>query len=144
MAESEEELKSLLMKVKEESKKVGLKLNIQKTKIMASSSITSRQTSKETMETVTDLIFLSPTIEVYRLQDWVASGQRTNRKGAQPHPSADNWIQVLLSTALPTRANPSFLHSQSILSGSLHKPLILIHQRADRRNKNCNPISLQT
>ena len=56
MAESEEELKSLLMKVKEESKKVGLKLNIQKTKIMASSSITSRQTSKETMETVLDFI----------------------------------------------------------------------------------------
>ena len=54
MAESEEELKSLLMKVKEESKKVGLKLNIQKTKIMASSSITSWQIDGETMETVTD------------------------------------------------------------------------------------------
>ena len=111
MAENEEELKSLLMKVKEESEKVGLKLNIQKTKIMASSPITSWQTGKETMETVTDFILLSPTIEAYRLQDWVASGQRTNRKGAQPHPSADNWIQVLLSTALPTRANPSFPHS---------------------------------
>ena len=58
MAESEEELKSLLMKVKEESKKVGLKLNIQKTKIMASSPITSRQIDGETMETVTDFIFL--------------------------------------------------------------------------------------
>ena len=54
MAESEEELKSLLMKVKEESKKVGLKLNIQKTKIMASSPITSWQKDGETMETVTD------------------------------------------------------------------------------------------
>ena len=52
MAETEEELKSLLMKVKEESKKVGLKLNIQKTKIMASSPITSWQIDRETMETV--------------------------------------------------------------------------------------------
>ena len=54
MAETEEELKSLLMKVKEESKKVGLKLNIQKTKIMASGPITSWQIDGETMETVTD------------------------------------------------------------------------------------------
>ena len=58
MAESEEELKSLLMKVKEESEKAGLKLNVQKTKIMASSSITSWQIDGETMETVTDFIFL--------------------------------------------------------------------------------------
>ena len=57
MAESEEELKSLLMKVKEESEKVGLKLNIQKTKIMAFSPITSWQTDGETMEIVTDFIF---------------------------------------------------------------------------------------
>ena len=57
MAENEEELKSLLMKVKEESKKVGLELNIQKTKIMASGSITSWQIDGETMETVTDFIF---------------------------------------------------------------------------------------
>ena len=56
LAESEEELKSLLMKVKEESEKVGLKLNIQKTKIMASSPITSWQIDGETMETVTDFI----------------------------------------------------------------------------------------
>ena len=58
MAESEEELKSLLMKVKEESEKVGLKLNIQKTKIMASSPITLWQMDGETMETVRDFIFL--------------------------------------------------------------------------------------
>ena len=58
MAESEEELKSLLMKVKEESEKVGLKLNIQKTKIMASGPITSWQIDGETVETVTDFIFL--------------------------------------------------------------------------------------
>ena len=58
MAESEEEQKSLLMKVKEESEKVGLKLNIKKTKIMASGPITSWQIDGETMETVTDFIFL--------------------------------------------------------------------------------------
>ena len=57
MAESEEELKSLLMKVKEESEKAGLKLNIQKTKIMASGPITSWQTDGETVETVTDIVF---------------------------------------------------------------------------------------
>ena len=58
MAENEEELKSFLMKVKEESEKVGLKLNIQKTKIMASSPITSWQIDGDTMETVSDFIFL--------------------------------------------------------------------------------------
>ena len=57
MAKSEEELKNLLMKVKEESEKVGLKLNIQKTKIMGSSPITSWQIDGETMETVRDFIF---------------------------------------------------------------------------------------
>ena len=62
MAESEEELKSLLMKVKEESEKVGLKLNIQKTKIMASSPITSWQIDGETVETVADFIFLGSKI----------------------------------------------------------------------------------
>ena len=62
MAESEEELKSLLMKVKEESEKAGLKLNIQKTKIMASSPITSWQIDGETMETVTDFTFLGSKI----------------------------------------------------------------------------------
>ena len=60
MAESEEELKSLLMKVKEESEKVGWKLNIQKMKIMASSPITSWQIDGETMETVSDLFFWAP------------------------------------------------------------------------------------
>ena len=58
MAESEEELKNLLMKVKEESEKVGLKLSIQKTKIMASGPVTSRQIDGETVETVTGFIFL--------------------------------------------------------------------------------------
>ena len=62
MAESEEELKSLLMKVKEESEKVGLKLNIQKTKTMASGPITSWKIDGETMETVADFIFLDSKI----------------------------------------------------------------------------------
>ena len=60
MAESEEELKSLLMKVKEESEKVGLKLNIQKTKITTSGPITSWKVDGETMETVSDIIFGAP------------------------------------------------------------------------------------
>ena len=62
MAESEEELKSLLMKVKEEHEKVGLKLNIQKMKIMASGPITSWQIDRETVETVSDFIFLGSKI----------------------------------------------------------------------------------
>ena len=62
MAESEEELKSLLMKMKEESEKAGLKLNIQKMKIMASGPITSWQIDGETMETVTDFLFLGSKI----------------------------------------------------------------------------------
>ena len=74
MAESEEELKNLLMKVKEESEKVGLKLNIQKTKIMASGSITSWQIDGETMETVADFILGAPkslqmVIEAMKLKD---------------------------------------------------------------------------
>ena len=64
MAESKEKLKSLLMKVKEESEKVGLKLNIQKTKIMASDPITSWQIDGEKVKTVTDFIFLSSKITV--------------------------------------------------------------------------------
>ena len=66
MAESKE-LKSLLMKVKEQSEKVGLKLNIQKTKIMASGPITSWQIDGETMETVTDFIFLGSKITAYEM-----------------------------------------------------------------------------
>ena len=62
MAKSEEELKSLLMKVKEESEKAGLKINIQTTKIMVSSPITSWQTDEKTMQTVTDFIFLGSKI----------------------------------------------------------------------------------
>ena len=65
MAESEEELKSLLMKVKEESERAGLKLNIQKTKIMASDPITSCQIDRQIMEIVTDFIFLGSKITAY-------------------------------------------------------------------------------
>ena len=67
MAESEEELKSLLMKVKEECEKVGLKLHIQKMKIMASGTITSWEIDGETLETVSDFIFLSSKITIYEM-----------------------------------------------------------------------------
>ena len=70
MADSEEELKSLLMKVKEESEKVGLKLNIQKTKIMASGPITSWQIDGETMETVTELFWGAPESLQLVMQPW--------------------------------------------------------------------------
>ena len=75
MAESEEELKSLLMKVKEESEKVGLKLNIQKTKIMASGPITSWEIDGETVETVSDFIFLGSKITA----DWDCSHEIKRR-----------------------------------------------------------------
>ena len=64
MAESEKELKSLLIKVEEESEKAGLKLNIQKTKVMASTPITSQQIDKKSVETVSDFIFLGSKINV--------------------------------------------------------------------------------
>ena len=81
MAESEEELKSLLMKVKEESEKIGLKLNIQKTKIMASGPITSWEIDGEIMETVTDFIFLGPkslqmVTVVMKLKDACSLGEK--------------------------------------------------------------------
>ena len=81
MAESEEELNSLLMKVKDESEKAGLKLNIQKTKIMASSPITSWQIDGETMETVTDFMFLGSKIKqmmtaTMKLKDAYSLGEK--------------------------------------------------------------------
>ena len=81
MAESEEELKSLLMKVKEESEKVGLKLNIQKTKIMASGPITSWEIDGETVETVVDLFLWAPeslqmVIVAMRLKDAYSLGRK--------------------------------------------------------------------
>ena len=101
MAESEEELKSLLMKVKEESEKVGLKLTIQKTKIMASSPITSRQIDGETMETVTDYIFLGSKItadgdcshEIKILTPWKKNyGQPRQQIKEQRHDFADKGL----------------------------------------------------
>ena len=68
-------------------------------------------------------------------EGWVASGQKTTREGAQPHPSIENWIPTLPNMALPTRARPSFSHHSSLPSGNLHKPLSLLQQRADRRSK---------
>ena len=77
--EESEEVKSLLMKVKEESEKVGLKLNVQKTKIMASGPITSWQIDGETVETVVDFIFL---------------GSKTTPDGDCSHGVAKSWIQL--------------------------------------------------
>ena len=86
----------------------------------------------------------SPLTLAYRLQDWVTSVQKTAREGVQSHPSADNQIKVLLSTALPTRTRPSFSHLSSLPSGSLYKPLNLIHQMTDRIRKDYNPIATKT
>ena len=88
MAESEEELKSLLMKVKEECEKVGLKLNIQKTKIMASGLVTSWQIDGETVETVSDFIFLGSKItadgdwshEIKTLTPWKKSYDKPRQR----------------------------------------------------------------
>ena len=81
MAESKEQLKSLLMKVKEESEKAGLKFNIQKMKIMASGPITSQQIDRETMETLRDFIFLGSKITVdgncsHEIKRWLLLGRK--------------------------------------------------------------------
>ena len=103
MAESEEELKSLLMKVKEESKKADLKLSIQKTKIMASCPITSWQTDGEKMETVTDFIFLGSKItadsdcshEIKTLASWKESYDKPRQHiKKQRHHFADKGPKV--------------------------------------------------
>ena len=64
--------------------------------------------------------------------------------GVQPHPSGGNCTKALLSKALLTRARPSFSHHHSLPSGGLHKPLSLLHQRADRRSKNHSPTVTKT
>ena len=94
MAESEEELKSLLMKVKVESEKVGLKLNIQKTKIMASDPITSWQIGGETVETVADCIFMGSKI--------------TEEKAMAPYSSTLAW-------KIPRTEEPGRLQSMGLL-----------------------------
>ena len=98
MAESEEELKSLLMKAKEESEKAGLKLNIQKTKIMASSPITSWQIDRETMETVRDFIFLGYKITVD--VDWSHEIKRRLLLGRKAMTNLDSILKVETSHCL--------------------------------------------
>ena len=93
MAESEEELKSLLMKVKEESEKVGLKFNIQKTKIMASGPITSWQIDRETVKTVADFIFLCSKI--------TADGDCTH--GIKRHLFLERKVMTNLDSILKSR-----------------------------------------
>ena len=102
MAESKEELKSLLMKVKEESKKVDFKLNIQKTKIMASGPITAWQIEGETMETVTDFIFLGSKITADG--DCSHEGQRCLLLGRKAMTNLDNILKSRDIT-LPTKVH---------------------------------------
>ena len=95
MAESEEELKSLLMKVKQESEKVGLKLNIQKTMIMASGPFTSWQIGGETMETVTDFIFLGSKITAdgdcsHEIERCLLLGKKKKKNYNQPRQHIKN------------------------------------------------------
>ena len=75
-------------------------------------------------------------------QGWVTSGQTALREGVQPRPSANDWIEVSQSKALPIRARPSVSHHQSLPSRSLHKPVSLIHQRADRRSKKKHSLTV--
>ena len=110
MAESEEELKSLLMKVKEESEKVGLKVNIQKTKIMASGPITSWQIDGETVETVTDFVFLGSKI--------TADGDR----------SRDIKRCLLLRRKVMTNLDSIFKSSDITLSTKVHLVKAMIFQ----------------
>ena len=102
MAESEEELKSLLMKVKEKSEKAGLKLNIQKTKIMAYSPITSWQIDGKTMETVTDFIFLGSKITADG--DWDHEIKRKLLLGRKALTNLDSMLQNRDIT-LPTKVH---------------------------------------
>ena len=100
MAEREEELKNLLMKVKEQSKKAGLKLNIQKTKVMASSPITSWQIDGQTMETVSDFNFLGSKITADG--DWSHEIKRHLLFGKKAMTNLDS---VLKSITLPTKVH---------------------------------------
>ena len=102
MAESEEELKSLLMKVKEESEKAGLKLNIQKTKIMTSSPVTSWQINEETIETVTVCIFEGSKITAYD-----ACSHEIKRRLILGRKTMTNLDSILKSRdiTLPTKAH---------------------------------------
>ena len=107
MAESEEELKSLLMKVKEESEKVGLKLNIQKTKIMASGPITSWKIDGETMETLTNFIFLDSKVTAMKLR-----GLLLGRKSMTNLDSVLKSRDITLPTKVPSSQSYGFSSSQ--------------------------------
>ena len=112
MAESEEKLKSLLMKVKEESGKAGLKLNIQKTKMVASSPITSWQINGETMETVTDFIFLGSKITADG--DWSHEIKRCLLLGRKAMTNLDSILQsrdITLPKKGPSNQSYSFSSS---------------------------------
>ena len=104
MAESKEELKSLLMNVKEESEKVGLKLNIQKTKIMASCSITSWEIDGETVETVADIILLGSKITADEIKRCLLLGRKSMT-------NVDNIVKTR-DTTLPTKVNLVFVNLQ--------------------------------
>ena len=118
MAESEEELKGLLMKVKEESEKVGLKLNIQKTKIMASGPITSWEIDGETVETVADFIFLGSKITT----DGDCSHEIKRRLllGREVMSNLDSIFKSINSSAL------SLLHSPTLTSIHDHRKTIAL------------------
>ena len=109
MAESKEELKRLLMKAKEESEKAGLKLNIQKTKMMASSPITSWQINEETKETATDLIFLGSKITAdieIKILDYSHEIKRHLLLGSKAMTNLDNILKSR-DTTLPTKVHPA-------------------------------------
>ena len=74
----------------------------------------------------------SKEVAIIFITSTIVWSQVNNREGTQLHPSTENWIKDILSVAPPIRIRPSFSLSQSLPSGSFHKPLILLHQRADR------------
>ena len=117
MAESEEELKSLLMKVKEESKNVGLKVNIQKTKIMSSGPITSWQIDGETVETVSDFIFLGSKITAD--DDWSHEIKRSSVGEGEGGKIWENGIETCIISCMKWVASPGSMHDTGCL-GLVH------------------------
>ena len=126
MAESEEELKSLLMKAKEESEKAGLKLNIQKTKIMASGPITPWQIDGETMETMTDFIFLGFKITAdsdcsHEIKRFLLLGRKamTNLDSMLKSRDRENGIETCIISCMKQVASPGSMHDTGCL-GLVH------------------------
>ena len=121
MAESKEELKSLLMKVKEESEKVALKLNIQKMKIMASSAITSWEIDGETVETVSDFIFwasksLQMVIAAMKLKDAYSLGRKVMTNLDSVLKSRDITLPIMLHLVKAIYCHPAYLTSMQSTS----------------------------